>query len=244
MKKIIVANWKMNPESAEKAKKLFSSIDNYLSKKTEIFRKSKVVICPPFVYLGILKKKSKIELGAQNCFFKEKGAFTGEVSPLMLKNMKCKWVILGHSERRKIFKENDKMIKQKLKSVLSLNLYPILCVGETKKERKTGETFQVLKKQVFLTLRNTKYLIRNTKLTIAYEPIWAIGTGIPCQPNEAEKILNFLKERIKTASFLYGGSVKANNVKDFINVGFDGVLVGEASLKDKEFIKIVEESIV
>jgi len=236
MKKLIVANWKMNPESLEKAKKIFNWLDNYLLKQPAIFQNSKIIICPPFIYLGLLKKKSKIEIGAQNCFFEEKGAFTGEISPKMLKNLGCKYVIVGHSERRRIFKERDEMINKKIKIILRLKLKPILCLGETARERRSGKTFEILEKQLNLALKEIK---KREGLILAYEPVWAIGTGISCSSEKASEVLTFLRKKIKKIPILYGGSVSSKNAKSYIEVGFDGLLIGGASLR-KEFLEIID----
>ena len=245
MEKIIVANWKMNPQSLLKAKELFNLLRNWIKKNSNILENIRIIICPPFVYLESLSKSPKIkssrlkvEFGAQDLFWEEKGAFTGEISPRMLKNLGVKYVIVGHSERRQILKETDEMIHKKLKAAIKAKLKPILCIGETLKERKKGKTFKVLKNQLtkalnHLTTRQLSYLI------LAYEPVWAIGTKNPCKPNEARKVLLFLRKIIQSP-ILYGGSVNSKIAKDYIEVGFDGLLVGGASLNLKEFIGIVK----
>lgn len=224
MKKIIVANWKMNPQSLEEAKKLFRKI-NFSFKKLE------VVLCPPFPFL-LAFKKAKIKLGAQNCFFEEKGAFTGEVSPLMLKNLGTNYVILGHSERREMG-ESDELINRKIKTVLKNKLKVILCIGEKEIERKEKKTFFVLKKQLEKDLKNIPFS-QLPSILIAYEPVWAIGTKNPCPPEMAKEVLLFLKKIFPKNKILYGGSVNLENAKEYIKVGFDGLLVGSFSLK-KEF---------
>lgn len=205
MKLLIVANWKMNPSSLVEARKLF----NLEKKGTKRFKRVEVIICPPFVYLSILKAK-----GAQDVFYEEKGAFTGEVSPKMLKSLGVKYVILGHSERRKYLNETDEMVNKKLKAALEAGLKPILCIDNL---------FQLEK-----GLRGI-----SEKIIIAYEPVFAIGTGKPCSPEKAK----LMRDKIKYPLVLYGGSVNSQNAKDYIQkAGFQGLLVGGASLNPKEFI--------
>ena len=209
MKKLVVANWKMNPQNLTEAKLLFDSVKRGIGIKD--VKNVEVVICPPFVYLPyLLKPKTsnlKPKLGAQDCFWEDsnppttlplkrapKGAFTGEISPLMLKNLGCEYIIIGHSERRKLG-ETDEMINKKIKAVIATKLNPILCIGETEKERKQGKTFQVLKQQINEDLKNLTPDTYNLKpLVIAYEPVWAIGTGNPCSPAEAKKVYLFLRK--------------------------------------------------
>jgi len=259
MKPLIVANWKMNPQTLAGAKKLFNSIKKGLKNiknacpvgSRKLSFGVEVVICPPFVWLPQLKTTNYklLKLGAQNCFWEKKGAFTGEISPLMLKNLGCQYVILGHSEREKYFQETDEMTNKKIKAAISAKLRPILCIGETEKEKREGKTPQVLKNQLEKTLINlSTYQLIN--LIIAYEPIWAIGTGRPCHPEEAKvgvltirKALSnlynpALSQKIK---ILYGGSVNSKIAKDYIKeANFKGLLIGGASLRAKEFIEILK----
>ena len=257
MKRIIVANWKMNPETLLEAKKLFSSIKNWLGKNFNALKNIEVVICPPFVYLGSFSKllktktpKLKPKLGAQDLFWEEKGAFTGEISPKMLKNLGVEYVIVGHSERRKILRESDEMINKKLKTAIKAKLKPILCIGETEKERKAGKTFKLLKAQLKMALKNISNIeLQTSNLILAYEPIWAIGTGNPCKPEDAKEVLMFLKKFTRSLVYstnhplLYGGSVNSQNAKEYIRVGFDGLLVGGASLNENEFIEIIKSTL-
>lgn len=245
MKPLIVGNWKMNPLNQKAANQLFNSLKRGLKN----VRKIEVVICPPFPYLSIINNQlSFIKLGAQNCFWQQKGAFTGEISPQMLKDLRVSYVILGHSERRQIMKETDEMVNKKIKEVLKLNLWPIVCVGETARERKKGETFQVLKKEIkegFKGIAKSQM----SKVVIAYEPIWAIGTGNPCSADDALTAILFIRKVIsqifgitiaKKIKILYGGSVNSKNARDYLGEdGIDGLLVGGASLNPKEFLKIV-----
>ncbi len=253
MKPYIIANWKMNPEKMVEAKKLFSFIKKGLGNS----RKARVIICPPFVYLSELEKifasdnkNYCLKFGAQNVFWEKKGSYTGEISPGMLKAINVKYVIIGHSERRRYFQETDEMINKKIKSALSNKLKPILCIGETKKERERGETRSVLKRQLSIALSRVPFSKTNPPL-IAYEPIWAIGSeGSPCDTKEAENIALFVRKTIskiynkeigeKTAIF-YGGSVNSNNYKQYLSGKLlNGLLIGRASLNADDFIKIAK----
>ena len=255
MKKIIiVANWKMNPDTLKGAKLLFNSVKKGIRnvKKTcpEISRRIEVVICPPFIYLSHLlnpktytlnpkfaserSKRSDAgenkvfpELGAQDCFWENppagRGAFTGEISPKMLKDLGIKYVIIGHSERRKYFKETNEMISKKIKAVLEVGLKPILCINK------------------FSQAKGSPTPLIDSNVILAYEPLFAIGTGKPCSIKKARKMNLAIKAKIeKKALVLYGGSVNSQNAKDYIEkAGFQGLLIGKASLNPKEFTKIV-----
>ncbi len=245
MKLIIVANWKCNPTTLKEAEKLFNS----LKKRLKSVRKVEVVICPPFVYLSSFKfQVSSFRLGAQDCFWEDKGPYTGEVSPQMLKDMGCRYVIVGHSERRQVFKETDEMVNEKIKKILKTKLRPIFCIGETEEEKKAGKTFQVLEREIKKGLdKVSKKDIE--KVIIAYEPIWAIGTEKACEENEVMTIALFIKKLMsrlynkKVADnirILYGGSVDSKNAPDYLRESkMQGLLVGGASLNSKEFIKII-----
>jgi len=215
MKPLIVGNWKCNPNSLVEAKKLFNSIVKGV--KTN----SMVAICPPFVYLSELKTK-KIKLGAQDCFWEEKGAYTGEISPLMLKKLGCLYVIIGHSERRKYLKETDEMIDKKIKLVLRSGLKPILCIANL------GQ------------LKNSLKGVKN--LILAYEPVFAIGTGKACSVEKARKMRISIEKKLgKNIPVLYGGSVNSYNAGNYIKeAGFQGLLVGGASLSANEFLNILK----
>ncbi|MCK4520362.1 triose-phosphate isomerase [Candidatus Parcubacteria bacterium] len=246
MKTFVIANWKMNPSTLTKAKLLFEAVD----KELRNIKKAEVVICPPFVYLpDVQNVKSNIKLGAQDCFWEDKGSFTGEVSLPMLKSFGCKYAIIGHSERRQFLNETDRMVNKKIKAALIKNMRPIFCFGESKKDKGQGKTQTVLKKQLENGLKKiSKSDVK--KIIFAYEPLWAIGSNRPCSPDEANVIRFFVKKVIAQKYFrsvaneikiLYGGSVNNSNVKSFIKQGgFNGVLVGGASLKPKEFIKLVK----
>lgn len=246
VKPLIIANWKCNPVTLREAKLLFNSVNRGLKD----IKKIDAVICPPFLYLPEMQiRDHNLKLGGQNCFWEEKGAFTGEVSPLMLKDLKCEYVIIGHSERRRYFKEKYEMINKKLKAVFNARLSPILCVGETKKEREQGKTREVLKKQLQEALNNLNIQPLHS-LIVAYEPIWAIGTGKACSPFEAKKATFFIRSTVskiynrkiaQNTMILYGGSVTSENAKAYLSeAGFQGLLIGGASLNAKEFIKIAK----
>ena len=245
MKPLIVANWKMNPVTMKEAEELFNSV----SEGVKNIENVDVVICPPFVFLQTTNYKLQtIKLGAQDCYWEEKGAYTGEVSVAMLKEIGCKYVIIGHSERRKYFNETDEMVNKKVKTTLEAGLIPILCVGETEGEREMDKTEEVLEKEIKDGLNGVDV----SRIIIAYEPIWAIGTGNPCNVEEAQKMKEIIQKfplrgisrrETKDIRILYGGSVKANNAEEYLKqAGFNGLLVGGASLNAKEFIKIVNIS--
>jgi len=238
MKPLIVANWKCNPITQSGAKELFNSI----SKGIKDIENAETVICPPFVYLPLLKG---LTLGAQDCFWEEKGAYTGEVSVAMLKDLGCQYVIVGHSERRKLFDETDEIVNKKVKAVLEAGLVPIVCIGETEEEREMDKAEEVLEKEI----KDGLHDIDVSKIVIAYEPIWAIGTGNPCDIEEAQKMGLLIRKIIvkisnpsisKRIRILYGGSVNSKNGEGYLKeAGFQGLLVGGASLSAQEFAKIV-----
>jgi triosephosphate isomerase len=248
MSKIIIANWKMNPDNREEAEKLASLSDG-----------EGVVICPPFVFMEtVLKAVKKGKVGAQNCFCEEKGAFTGEVSPLALKNMGCEYVITGHSERRNILQETSENVNRKAKKAMGLGLKTVVCVGEMKEckcDERDYENAEYIKKQLQESLLDTS----PENLVIAYEPVSAIGSGCPIPIYTAKDRMNFIKKvlidiyQIKVDDeedvtsvdinipILYGGSVNEENASSYLyDAGFDGLLVGGASLEAEHFKKITE----
>jgi triosephosphate isomerase len=243
---LIAGNWKMNltrEEAKDLAQKIKDGIDPNL--------KHEVLLAPSFTNLETVKKvikETKILLAAQNMFWEEKGAFTGEVSPIQLKDIGCNYVIIGHSERRNIFGETDEIINKKIKSALKNEINVIMCIGETLTERETGKTYEVLGKQLENGL---KEIDKNSisKIVIAYEPVWAIGTGKTATPTQAEEAHMFIREKIKDLydrdisdkiRILYGGSVKAENIDDLMaQKNIDGVLVGGESLKADKFLRII-----
>lgn len=245
MKPLIVANWKMNPSTIAEAKKLFNSV----KKGSKKVKNVEVIICPPFPYISELKyQKSKLKLGGQNCFWQKTGPFTGEVSPSMLKDLGCQYVILGHSERRTNFFETDEIINKKIKAALLAKLNIIFCIGETREEREKEETKDILKSQIKKGLQEiSKKEIG--KITIAYEPVWAIGTGNPCDPEEVQKMALLIRKIIsemyspllaKNLGVIYGGSVNSQNLSSFLRESkVNGFVLGGAFLDPKEFIKII-----
>ena len=246
MKKFIIANWKCNPPTEKKAQQLFLSVKRGLKKKKNM----EVIICPPFCYLSVINNNlSFLKLGAQNCFFEDKGAYTGEVSCEMLKSLKCKYVIIGHSERRKIFGETDEIINKKIKKALKSGLEPIFCIGETLEEKQQNNTFKILEKEIKKGLEKvSKNEIE--KIIIAYEPIWAIGSDNPCDEDQAMTVALFIRKLIsrlynkqiaKKIRILYGGSTNSQNAFNYLrNSEIQGLLVGGASLQAKEFIKMIK----
>jgi triosephosphate isomerase (TIM) len=241
---LIAGNWKMHGSRAENAE-LIEALLLGLPDQTPV----DIAVCPPFVYLwetSRLLKSSSIALGAQSTCAEAVGAFTGEVSASMLKDVGCKYVIVGHSERRAIYKEDDALVARKFLAVQSQGLIPILCVGETLEERERGQTMQVVARQLTAVLDLAGAPALRTAV-IAYEPVWAIGTGKNATPQQAQEVHAYIRTAIaardaKIAAdvrILYGGSVKAANARElFAMPDVDGGLVGGASLKADEFLKI------
>jgi len=243
-KPLIAGNWKMHktvPEAVSLVKELKELL-------TEI-KDREVLVCPPFTAIYAVKSEiegSPIKLGAQNMFYEEKGAFTGEISPLMLKDLGCSYVILGHSERRHIFGETDELINKKVASAVKHGLVPILCVGELLEERESGKTKSVVERQLLGGLKGLK---EGDEFVIAYEPVWAIGTGKTATPEQAQEVHKFIREllaenfgreKAERVRILYGGSVKPENIKGLMEMpDIDGALVGGASLRADSFAKIV-----
>jgi triosephosphate isomerase len=251
-KKIVIANWKMKLMLAET---LSLAKEIKIKFKEFDFSKGDIVVCPNFIsLLGVkeILRGSSLKLGAQTVFWEEKGAYTGEISPEMLIEAGCEYVIIGHSERRKYLFENYEMIHQKLKTVLnSGKLIPIICVGEKTEERGTDKRDFVLVDQLYQALAGIN-LMGDQEVIIAYEPIWAIGSGTAIEPSEAEYAHKIIKltlndmfgTRVVKENFriIYGGSISSKNVKEFANLeGVDGLLVGGASLDAEEFYKISKE---
>lgn len=246
-RKFIAGNWKMNKTNQE-ARELVEGLKKELSGIDTL----DIVVCPPFTALSEVSsiiRDTNIDLGAQNMYFEEKGAFTGEISPLMLKSVGCKYVILGHSERRGIFEEKSDLVEKKVVSAFSHGLIPILCVGETLGEREAGNTFNIVESELRNELKNLSKEQVNT-IVIAYEPIWAIGTGKSATSSDAKQVIDFIRDILKdmfdeevsqNVRILYGGSVKPDNISSFMKEDtIDGALVGGASLKVDSFSKIVK----
>lgn len=251
MKNLIIAgNWKMNT-GIEEGIKLAGEINQYLS-KTTLSPNKKIIISPPYTHLYPISKiidPSKIILSSQNCASTENGAYTGEISAKMLSELGVKIVIIGHSERRNYFKEDSDILFQKIKIVLKYDMGIIFCVGESLEQRENKKYFEVIENQI----KETLFKLNDDeikKIIIAYEPVWAIGTGKTASPEEAQEMHEFIRKLIKdkfgekiseNISILYGGSCKPGNAKDiFEKKDVDGGLIGGASLKAQDFIKIIE----
>ncbi|NYE57314.1 triose-phosphate isomerase [Carboxydothermus ferrireducens] len=249
-KPFIAGNWKMYKTPVEAAGFVRELIDSLKD-----VNGVDVAVCPPFPALWPVKEAlegSNIALGAQNMHFEKEGAFTGEVSPAMLQDIGVKYVILGHSERRAYFGETDELINQKIKAAFTWGLNPIFCVGETLEERERGITKAVVEIQVLKGLAGVT-AEQAENLTIAYEPVWAIGTGKTATPDDAQEVCRFIRELLvklfgreiaDKVRIQYGGSVKPENIKELIaKPDIDGALVGGASLKVESFTAIVKGSI-
>jgi len=236
MKPLIVGNWKMNPTTELEAEKIFEEIKFGVNPP---IGDTKIVICPPFIYLSLLKG---LPLGAQDIFFEEKGAYTGEISTAMLKDIGVEYVIIGHSERRKYFGETDESVNKKIKASLRAGLKVLFCIGETEEEREAGRKNEVLERQLKVGLEGIEVF---ENLNVSYEPVWAIGTGKNCPAEEAREAIEFIRGFVsENTRVLYGGSVKSENSAAYIKESCsDGLLVGGASLNPKEFIKIINSII-
>ena len=243
---LIAGNWKMNLGLKE-AVSLISELKKVKPNKAEM------LICPPFVDLPAASEMvqgTHIQLGAQNMYPEEKGAFTGEISPAMLKELHCRYVICGHSERRHIMGESDEFIHRKVVSSLAHSLTPILCTGETAEQRNEGRTEEIIREELETALFNLPSEQAET-IVIAYEPIWAIGTGAAATAVDAQAVAHFIRGELtrlygettaEKIRILYGGSVKAANIEDFMaQKDIDGGLIGGASLKAAEFKEIYEK---
>jgi len=241
---IIAGNWKMNTTVRE-ATNLVSEMRPLLDQIENVDK----VICPPFISLAAVKeliRGSSVKLGAQNVYFEEKGAYTGEISPLMLAEV-CEFVIIGHSERRQYFNETGEMVNKKILAALKTGLKPILCIGERLEENEADRTEEIVTEQLRSSLAGVDY---PSGLIIAYEPIWAIGTGKAATGEQANETIGFIHGKIaklysdeiaQALPILYGGSVTAANATEFMQQPeIDGALVGGASLKATEFVSIVK----
>jgi triosephosphate isomerase len=231
-KKLIIANWKLNPTSLKEAHKLAESIQHV--------KKNTVVLCPPSIYLSQINYPS---LGAQDCFWTEKGAYTGQVSTAQLKDLKVKYCLVGHSEKREFGGDSNEIVNAKIKSCLDNKIIPVLCVGyNTTVEQDDLEVIDVLKQQLEVGLAG----VDTAKVIVAYEPVWAISSGNPyatkkiATPEHAEKIAIFIKSKFGVKKVLYGGSVNPSNGMNFLNEpNIDGLLVGGASLISSQFNQII-----
>jgi len=243
---LIAGNWKMNTTVAEAEDLVYDMLD-----RLNRIKGVEKVLCPPFISLAVvgeLLKGSSVKLGAQNMHFEIKGAYTGEISPLMLAGL-CEFVILGHSERRWYFGETDEIVNKKVKAALTAKLKPILCVGERLEENEAGRTEEVVSKQINYDLSGIDPC---PDIVIAYEPVWAIGTGRAASSEGAAATIKFIRDCLaklwnediaQGLRILYGGSVTSNNIAEFVSQpGIDGALVGGSSLKAEEFLSIVNQT--
>jgi triosephosphate isomerase len=244
---LIAGNWKMfktGPEAVETTDRLVKLLSTTIDVD--------VMIAPPFTALALVSdmlKKTPISLGAQNLFWEAEGAYTGEISASMLVSAGCRYVIVGHSERRQYFGETDETVNKKIKAAVKNDLIPVMCIGESETERESKETFSVLDRQVQKGLKGFSADEMET-LVIAYEPIWAIGTGKTATADQAQEIHLFLRAMLgkkfgnklaKSLRILYGGSVKPDNITDLMTMpDIDGALIGGASLEPETFSKIVQ----
>lgn len=242
--KLAIANWKMNKSRAETRE-----FCQQLRQAAAELIKVEMVVCAPFTSLDLVAEHlgdTAVGWGGQNCFWEEQGAYTGEISPLMLRDLGCRYVILGHSERRQILGETDAMINRKMMAAMSAGLTPILCVGETLQERENQQAQEVVKKQLEQDLRGLAP--NSTGLIIAYEPIWAIGTGVNASSDDAQEMIHFIRaqlaqhlggEAAAVIPILYGGSVNSNNITEIMaEEDIDGALIGGASLQVSSFVTI------
>ncbi|MEJ7558920.1 MAG: triose-phosphate isomerase [Pedobacter sp.] len=247
-KKIVAGNWKMNLDYAEGVS-LFSEIVNMV--KDEKKGDQIAIICAPSIHLHSLAKLggTALSIGAQNCHQKESGAYTGEISAKMIKSVGCEYVIIGHSERRQYFAESDELLAEKTVLALQHGLTPLFCIGETLDERNNGSYFEVLKSQLLhgvFALSSEDF----SKIVIAYEPVWAIGTGLTASSAQAQEVHAFIRQEIaaqydaaiaEETSILYGGSCNPKNAAElFAQADIDGGLIGGASLKSRDFLDIIK----
>ncbi len=247
-KKIVAGNWKMNMELAE-GLKFAKEINDYFNENPS---KAQVILCTPFIHLaGVseLVRNGKVACGAQNCASEPSGAYTGEVSPAMVKSTGAQYVIIGHSERRTYYHENDQILHRKTWLAIGTGLDVIFCCGEVLKEREAGKHFDVVKTQLeegLFSLPEEKF----RKVVIAYEPVWAIGTGLTATPQQAQEMHKYIRDLVAARygkdcaddlTILYGGSCKPSNAREiFSKPDVDGGLIGGASLKKEDFTAIVE----
>ena len=242
MKSIVAGNWKMN--KTPKNGKLF--ITEVLATLDEIINVD-VIFCPPFTGLYNLDISPPFYLGAQNCYFKDSGAFTGEISLSMLLECNVEYVIIGHSERRQIFNEKNDLINKKVLKVIESGVKPILCIGETIDEKNTGKTNDIIKEQLISGLNGIKSL---SNIIIAYEPVWAIGTGLTASAQQINDVNIFIRKILsqlfddkqsKNTPILYGGSVSSSNANELISIeSVNGFLIGGASLDVVKFTEVIK----
>ena len=248
-KKIVAGNWKMNMDLAE-GLKLASSIDKYFNEKPS--NKATVILCTPFIHLAgahEILKHGKVALGAQNCASEASGAYTGEISAWMVRSTGAEYVIIGHSERRSYYNEDDKTLNKKTLLAINSGLKVIFCCGEVLKEREDKKHFMIVKRQLEEGLFPLS-VEQMDKIVLAYEPVWAIGTGLTASPEQAQEMHKYIRELVrekygndcaKKLPVIYGGSCKPSNAAEiFSNPDVDGGLIGGAALKKEDFTAIAE----
>jgi triosephosphate isomerase len=246
---IIAGNWKMNKDVKETI-----ALVNDIKRDVFSVENVEIVICPPFTNLsdaGEMLIESNIALGAQNCYWEKEGAFTGEVSVDMIKSVGCRYVIIGHSERRQYFGETDETVNLRVKAAIEGGLIPIMCIGEILDQREAGKTLDVVRTQITDGLKGFDEELLDT-LVIAYEPVWAIGTGKTATPDQAQEVHSFIRGLLgelfsesfsNSRRILYGGSVKPDNIEELMRKeDVDGGLVGGASLKAESFNALVNKT--
>jgi len=239
--KLVIANWKMNGSSS-----FLADMADSLKAGANSVTVDSVVVCPPFLYLPGLKEHladSIVEVGGQNLSEHVSGAYTGEISADMLIDAGCRWVIVGHSERRALFAENNELVAEKTLKALHAGLNAIVCIGETLEERQSGDTEEVISAQLKPVLELDGIEQYRSQLIFAYEPVWAIGTGETASPEQAQQVHQYIRaelgKELKNVSILYGGSVKPNNAAElFAEADIDGGLIGGASLNAGDFLSI------
>ncbi|OEF99697.1 triose-phosphate isomerase [Vulcanibacillus modesticaldus] len=241
---IIAGNWKMN-KTIEETKEFIAALKDFSLENVD------AVLCVPYTSLGILREQlnNKIKIGSQNIHWEENGAFTGEISPLMLKELGVEYAIIGHSERREMFGETDETVNRRVHAAFKHGITPIVCVGEKLEEREAGKTKDVVKEQTEKAIANLSSE-QVKKLVVAYEPIWAIGTGKTSSAEDANEVIGYIRKVIANqydsqvaneVRIQYGGSVKPENIRSFLSQPeIDGALVGGASLKPESFMALVE----
>jgi triosephosphate isomerase len=243
--KVVVGNWKMNGQTAQVIQ-LIDELKTLLNSETN----PQIVVMPPLIYIPLvneLLKSTKLSIGAQNVYPKDFGAYTGEISAPMLKEFSCQYVLVGHSERRRYLHENEIFVAQKFHHVKEHGMIPVLCVGETLDEREKGQTEQIISNQLLAVVELNKDSFHHC--VVAYEPVWAIGTGITASPEQAQEMHQFIRGLVaeinnndaERLTLLYGGSVNEHNAETLCSMpDIDGVLVGGASLNAKQFVEIVK----
>jgi triosephosphate isomerase len=248
-KPLIAGNWKMNKDVKEAI-----ALVNEIKRAVFDIENVDIVVCPPFTDLSDVDEmlaESNVALGAQNCYWEKEGAFTGEISTDMLKSVGCRYVIIGHSERRQYFGETDETVNKRIKAAIDAGLIPIMCIGEVLQEREENKTLDVVRAQITEGLKGFDEAFLDP-MVIAYEPVWAIGTGKTATPDQAQEVHAFIRGLLRDSfseSFsgsrriLYGGSIKPDNIEALMREeDVDGGLVGGASLKAENFIDLIEKT--